>query len=445
MLWLMGCSSLKSNIVESNQIEMNVVMIVVDTLRYDHVGVYGAKNPTTPNLDGFANQGVIFDRAYAQSGWTLPSTVTMFTGLYPHEHKVGRAAQNATEFGSLPPSATTMAEIFQQSGYATGAVINNTFLAPEFGLHQGFADYFYQGADTRDLRSAKETTDQAIQWWQTRQEPKFLVVHYMEPHMDLDPPDTAKGRFVKNHQEHFPFAIQTGQKMTEQPKDKRDSALIQSILDAYDEEILAVDMELGRLVQTLGTENTMYVFTSDHGEEFWEFDGFEHGHHLKGVLTHVPLIFFGAGISQIGHQSSLVSHLDMFHSILEHNQLSIPEESHGRNILTAEFAEDSISENTMVLSENILYGEAMLSVVSAQYRLEINQISKMAVLWRLNEKGEEIEVVQEDLDMLSRPFFRYIGHVRGGVDLVEQSDDLKVPSIEAFQNLKKLGYIDEEK
>ena len=145
-----GCSQISEMINP----KPNVVVIVVDTLRADRVGVYGHNRPTTPNIDRWAAQGIVFERAYAHSGWTLPSTVSMLTGLYPHEHRVGRSPTNPTEFGSLPEDRVTMAELFQKADYQTMAVVNNTFLAPDFGLSQGFESFDYRGADNQDIRTS---------------------------------------------------------------------------------------------------------------------------------------------------------------------------------------------------------------------------------------------------------------------------------------------------
>ena len=169
----------------------DIVLVIVDTLRSDHLGCYGYERNTTPNIDAVASEGLQFMRAYAQASWTLPSFVSLWTGLYPHEHRVGRAPDVLDVFGALPPERVTLAEQLQAAGYATGAVINNTFLAPEFGVHQGFGDYMYRGADNTDFRSAAATNDRALSWLsKVEEKPAFLVVHYMEPHMDLIP---AKG------------------------------------------------------------------------------------------------------------------------------------------------------------------------------------------------------------------------------------------------------------
>ncbi len=416
----------------------NVVFIMVDTLRPDRLGIYGHDKATSPSLDAYAAAGMVFERAYAHSGWTLPSTVSMMTGLYPHEHRVGRAPDAPSEFGSLPKERTTMAEVFSASGYRTMAVVNNTFLAPDFGLSQGFENFDYRGADNQDIRSAKESADTVLDWWSNTEGAKFLFWHVMEPHMDLLPPKETRGTFVKEPSVDVPFGFSHAAKITEAGGD-REAQQVSDVFALYDEEVLAVDQQLKRLVDGIGLENTIFVFTSDHGEEFWEHNDFEHGHHLKSVLTQIPLVLWGEGISS-GRERALVSHVDMFRTILELAELPVPVNSHGDMLFG-----EPLSAGRMVLSENTLYGDPMLSVVSETHRLEINQESKMAALWTMNEKGMEVEVLSENLDQLAEPMFNYIRAVRGNVDTIQQVSGPSVPSKDAFQNLKKLGYIDSER
>jgi arylsulfatase A-like enzyme len=361
------------------------------------------------------------------------------TGLYPHEHRVGRAPDSPSEFGSLPVERTTIAEVFQNAQYQTMAVVNNTFLAPDFGLAQGFDTFDYRGADNQDIRSAEDSTDVALDWWSQTEGPKFLFWHVMEPHMDLLPPEETRGTFVSNPSVKIPFDVKQGAEITGQSPAERDVQQISDVLSLYDEEILAVDQQLGRLVDSIGMENTIFVFTSDHGEEFWEHNDFEHGHHLKSVLTHIPLIFWGDGVS-VGRQRTLVSHVDMFRTILELAKLPHPIDTHGEMLLG-----EPLAAGRMVLSENTLYGDPLLSVVSETHRLEINQETKMAALWTMGSSGKEAELLRDDLDTLAEPMFNYIRAVRGNVDVIEQVSGPSVPSRDAFQNLKKLGYIDSER
>ena len=175
----------------------DIVLVVIDTLRADHLGCYGHERPTSPNLDAMAGAGLRFARAYAHSGWTLASFTSLFTGLLPHQHRVGRAAADVSQFGRLAPEVVTLAEAVGAAGYTTAAVMNNTFLAPEFGLNQGFGDnYLWHGATNDAHRSADETVTMALDWLGQQQAPAFLVIHMMEPHLDYAPPADIRGTFT---------------------------------------------------------------------------------------------------------------------------------------------------------------------------------------------------------------------------------------------------------
>lgn len=435
MLWsLLACSFL-----EEPKTSPNIVVIIVDTLRADHVGVYGALNPVTPTLDRLAMEGQFFTRAYAHSGWTLPSTTSLFTGLYPHEHRVGRSPVSTEQFGSLSEDQLTLAELFQQKEYRTAAVINNTFLAPTFGLNQGFDDYFYQGSDNTVIRSAKDSTDIALEWWQQTKGSKFLVVHYMEPHMNLDPPQTTRGTFLKERTIPVPFAPEDAFEITKKIRQgQKPAEEIAQVQQLYDEEILSIDTELKRLTEALKGEEVIFAFTSDHGEEFWEQGGFEHGHHVGSLLTRIPLLVWGSGIDKKGKIDAVVSHSDLFHSLLGLADIQPPQKTHGMQILN----QTSIPEQA-VISENTLYKDPQLSIVNREYRLEINQKTKTAGLWILDENGIEKQAVDENLQELAAPLYEEIERIRGGIEPVEQVSGLKIPDYEVFLQLKKLGYLKE--
>lgn len=435
MIWsLLACS-----FFEEPEPPPNIIIIIVDTLRADHVGVYGATNPVTPVLDQLAMEGQFFTRAYAHSGWTLPSTTSLFTGLYPHEHRVGRSPNTTEEFGSLPPEQTTLAELFQQKSYKTAAVINNTFLAPTFGLNQGFEEYFYQGSDNMVIRSAKESTDIALDWWKRTEGAKFLVIHYMEPHMNLNPPASTRGVFLKDATIPVPFAPEDAFEITKKirsgEKPQADIAQVQTL---YDEEIVYVDTELGRLTEELKEDEVIFAFTSDHGEEFWEQGGFEHGHHVGSLLTRVPLVIWGAGIEKKGAVESVVSHSDLFRSLLGLAGIVPPAQTHGIPIINQTAIPDQA-----VISENTLYKDPQLSIVNRDYRLEINQKTKTAALWKLDENGIEQQAIDENLQELATPLYEEIERVRGGIEPVEQVSGLVIPDYEVFLQLKKLGYLKE--
>ena len=450
LLWACSFSSL-SEIDKPPQ--RNVILIVVDTLRADRIGAYGnTQNNTTPNIDKLAQAGLLFEQSYSQSGWTLPSFASLFTGLYPFEHRVVHSSENKDVFGMLSKETSTLATLFRDNGYQTVAFVNNTFLAPQFGLHAGFEDYFYHGADNYKLRTAQKTTALAIDWLKDQGQsndthnPFFMVIHYMEPHMNLAPSDEVKGIFSKENKIiQPPFTEIDSNNWALETKRKEHPNMIQEVLHIYDEEIYSVDLAIGNLLKGLDEvdrrKDTLIVFTSDHGEEYWEHGNFGHGHNLYGVLTKVPLIVNGPTLEGLGRHDFLVEHVDVFHSILTYVGITTPEKSRGQDIFSMARKGETIDR--WIYSENTLYGDPMISMTTKSHRLLLNQKNKTATLWK-TENGINTEPVpQEQQTPLSQPLLRAIKVVRGNIEPIKDLEEIIIPGREIFQQLRALGYIEE--
>ncbi|MCG8588199.1 MAG: sulfatase, partial [Proteobacteria bacterium] len=230
----------------------NVLFVTIDTLRADHVGVYGADFAATPALDALAARGARFERAFAVTPLTLPSHATLFTGQLPPRHGVRHNG-----LFQLPEASETLAERFRAAGYRTGAVVGAVVLQAEYGLAQGFQHYDddaesrYAAAGAYLERSAGEVTERSLQWLEAADGPFFLWVHYYDPHANYAPP-AAYG-------ERFP----------DRP---------------YDGEIAYVDDQLARLLDRLEARGqlsrTVVSVTSDHGESLGEHGEPNHGYGL---------------------------------------------------------------------------------------------------------------------------------------------------------------------
>lgn len=268
----------------------HVLFVSIDTLRADHCSLYGYPRRTTPRLDAFAKQGVVFDRAYAPMPTTAPSHSTMFTGLLPRRHGV---VKNGLILGA---NHDTLAERFARRGYRTGAVVSSFVVNHRFGFGQGFSSYdddFPDRGSTAHNRTfeemevpggfdqrADQATEKAVAWLAGQgylgsarpAEPFFLWVHYFDPH---DP-------YVPPHRFRQPFA----------PKDESDEQ--QAMLASYDGEVRFTDAQLGELLDTLEKarllDATLLVVTSDHGEGLMSHGHRNHGIHLYEEAVHVPLV-----------------------------------------------------------------------------------------------------------------------------------------------------------
>ena len=302
----------------------SVILIVVDTLRADHLGTYGYERPTSPKLDAWAQDAAVFEYAFSTSPWTLPSFGTLFTGQLPSRHLAGTFDHGAdnrppdrSQFRQLDASLLTLAEVATAAGFATAAVVNNAFLGPRFGVDRGFATYDFSPAGNRKLRRADVVVDRALEWLRHHQEaPFFLVVHMFDPHMNYDPPDATRGFFSSQ----LPA---TGlPRITERIRAtlRQGGELDRDYLIAlYDEEILFVDSQLGRLFESLDADglgdDAVVVLTSDHGEELFDHDGFEHGHTVYNELLRVPMVVRGPGIRPARHGMP-VSLLDVYPTVV---------------------------------------------------------------------------------------------------------------------------------
>ena len=280
----------------------NVILVSVDTLRADHLGCYGYERPTSPFLDALAAEGIIFENAFAQSSWTLPSHMSLFTGRYPKNHGVEVPELKLSE--SIP----TLTQTLKDAGYRTFGFVTWAFLEAKYGFGRGFDLYrqFIPPPDKRDVEHAEYTTraDEAVDsilqgLGQGIPGPYFLFVHLFDPHLDYAPPaehlqavapDVSHDLEFGRHEALQPYILPIHREPTPVPAPIRDQATA-----LYDAEIHFTDAQLKRLFDGLAErsmlENTLVVFTSDHGEELDDHGSMEgHGWTLYDEILHVPLI-----------------------------------------------------------------------------------------------------------------------------------------------------------
>ena len=283
---------------------------------------------------------------------------SLLTGRLPHEHRVVRDPQAAQRFGQLAPGTTTIAERLGAAGYACGAVVNNVYRSPLFGLDQGFGkDWDYRGSTQETIRSAEETVDAALGWIDRQHAPFFLLVHFMEPPLLYDPPAEVRETFTGHDPAPVPVpfgrrdalaAPRAGQR----PSDE-ELAYVERL---YDEEILYVDGAIGRLLATLRERprwsETVVVITSDHGEEFFDHGSFEHGHSLYAELTRVPLVVAGPGLAR-GQVTDVAQHIDVARGILA--LAGLAPESAEPNLFSTLRAGQPLGEG-IAIAEGVLYG-----------------------------------------------------------------------------------------
>lgn len=269
----------------------HVLIYLIDTMRYDKLGVYNKKSSVkTPNIDAFAAEGTVYDWAYDNENWTKPSCATILTGLYPGTHKTKEDASK------LPQKAITLGEHFQKNGFKTSSFIANGYVSDAFGFKQGwnyYTNYIREGKNT----NVDNLVNDALSWIdKNKDERMFIYMQTIDPHVPYSPPKEWREKYwkrayngpIKPQATGNQLAdIKTG-KMSVTKEDKR-------YLEAlYDGETAFNDHHFGRLVAALKErglyEDTAILIITDHGEEFWDHGKVGHGHSLYDEMIHSPFI-----------------------------------------------------------------------------------------------------------------------------------------------------------
>jgi arylsulfatase A-like enzyme len=289
-----------------------VVLIQADTLRPDHLDVYGYERETAPSLRRMAAEGALFRRCIAQGTWTKVSSPSILLSLYPSSHRIA----NFTD--RLPDAATSLAEVFRDAGFATLSLSSVFFTGKLTNLQQGYEELHESTslADPESSKTAREYVDRLLPWLELhRQDPFLVYLHVFDPHDPYRPPrpyDTLFGD-PSDHAEHERQA-QEVRRFIENPLLRAfgmpsraelaaagfdPDAYVAHDRDWYDGSIRAMDVELGRVFEALRqlglAESTLVVFTSDHGEEFLEHGRTFHGQSVHGELARVPLVLWAPG------------------------------------------------------------------------------------------------------------------------------------------------------
>lgn len=353
----------------------NVILVCLDTVRADHLGTYGYERRTTPALDALAARSQVFARASSTAGWTKPSVPSFLTGTYPCQHGVyeGSARGKAGEVTDLlPAEALTLAEVFQQRGYRTGAFVHNAQLRAGNGFEQGFDDYEQDSMDAGEIRS--RGLDWIDRWIDRQREEKskppfFLYLHFLDAHWPYPAPEEWITRFAPAEDtERFrgqgSKSLYTAINDGEHVLTDADRAALVAL---YDGALAYIDSELGYFLAGLELRglaaNTIVCVVADHGEEFGEHGKVGHGHGLSENLLHVPWILCVPGRPPERHES-LVSLIDLFPTLIAAAGLEPPAGHEGvdrlaepraqRAILAEHKAPDSYLQALRVGDEKLL-------------------------------------------------------------------------------------------
>jgi hypothetical protein len=435
-----------------------VLLISFDTLRADAIGVQlGGENSLTPNLDRFAADAVVFEKAFAQIPHTLPSHMSMWTGVYPDVHGVTHDKEQP-----LPESFNTLPELFKAAGYRAAAVVTSEWLKQDFGFARGFDSYEvlpHKITYSDRVYAAAELQLESIQ----KGEPLFLFLHNYEAHCDFgaggrnklpyySPPSFRVGLASSSDGAEYcgddgrcaaEFLMYSGERQFS-------PSTLKNIRELYLAGVNHLDQEVGKLFAFLRArglyDDAFIVVTSDHGEEFREHGRFIHSQPYDETIS-VPLMLKFPGSRKAGMRiERLVESIDILPTFAEYLRVEagnyvqgeslLPLIDHGQFAKTAIASQDTIKKSRYALrTESRKYVLDLAKSIRELYDLEYDPQERINILGDRPEEAEDLEkilvtLILSNRDLGARMTEGYIGDENETI-LTEQER----------KNLESLGYL----
>jgi len=322
---------------KAKQTARNVVILLIDTLRADKLRPFNAQTRVkTPTMDQLAKEGTVFQETQAPENWTKPSVASVLTSLSPSSHCT------KTDAARLSSKALMISEVLKKAGFSTASFIANGYVSDKFGFDQGwdhYENYIREGKSTQAANLFKDAADWIVQ---NKDKRFFAYVHTIDPHVPYDPPQKYLTMYDAEAYEG-PVVPRLTADLLEKAKrnppgvtfNARDRRRLSAL---YDGEISYHDDELAKFIARLREagvyENTLFVVTSDHGEELNDHGSWGHGHSVYQELLHVPLIFRAPSVIPGGAtHTTTASTLSIAPTVVEAVGVTVPAEFEGRSLL----------------------------------------------------------------------------------------------------------------
>ncbi len=456
----------------------NVIVVLIDTLRADHLGSYGFQGSVTPHLDRFAKESVQFNRCFSSAPWTKPAVATLFTGLDPLVHRVlthkghlgdpkDYAKRAKVQTDRLRVDFLTVAEVLLDAGYATAAVVSNAWLGRDQGFAQGFESY-----DDRwrgNQIDATKVLTRARHWLERRprDRPFFLYLHFMDVHAPYDAneadvdavrssPGLGPERTLK--QSELAPGMLEYPKMPEAAWARTPAFYeLREWRARYAGGLHALDRKLGGFLDELRSEGildqSLVVITADHGEELFDHLDWGHGKNLYDHQLHVPLLVRNPKALGGGrHVDALVALADVMPTLAAVGKAPIPTGILGRDLSPLLRAEDGASPPTddaaaghaAVFATGVKWRPEEHSLRTRERKLIVDFAAQRAQLFDVNadplEKEDRSATASEELGTWRG---RLEQHVR---EMARQAPPVPTPAeltIETIERLRALGYLDD--
>ncbi|MGA1825158.1 MAG: sulfatase [bacterium] len=423
----------------------NIIVILVDALRKDHLGCYGYSRNTSPNIDRLAGEAIKFDNCISTCSWTSPSIASLFTSLYVSSHGLMTHSNEATDILAL--ELVTLAEALKEKGYSTAAFIANRWIREEFNYHQGF-DHFKQ-VGTSFRPSAVVVREATLSWLKDKpKEPFFLYTHFMDVHGPYIPPYPY---------DNF-FSSEKGRELTAKEYEKLrylkigEEKDLNFYINQYDGEIQYCDYHIGKIIQYLKDENlfdkAVIIFTADHGEAFFEHGECDHVFTLYNEEIRVPLLLKLPDCFNVTINENIKPQLvDLGVTILSLIHSEFPYEVDGLNLIDMNQKANKEQIREKIYSEEYMKGFPKIAMIENNMKYIYHSVKKRIVeVYNLREDDEERNnLLESDKDTSYREMEKII-YDWSNKKNIQRTETIKkqqkaVIDPGTLEQLKSLGYI----
>ncbi|MCI0447206.1 sulfatase [bacterium] len=420
-----------------------MVLIVLDAASAKRFGCYGYPKPTTPNLDNLASHAARFDSAYTQAVYTLASTASLMSGLYPNHHQILNSRNK------LSSEIFTMAEAFHAADYSTGMFVANGNASDTFGMDQGFQSVMNVFRSKDYTGWGQDITDAFAGWLQKqRQRPFFAYLHYREPHGPYNPPEPWVRKFTDPSYQgtigkSFEARIRiNGNAADLSPEDRR------QIQNLYDANLAYADSQVQEVLTNLKEldiyDRTIVIVTSDHGEAFWEHNFQGHNTQLYQESVHIPLIMKLAEGSQVSNRiSNAVRTIDLYPTLVDLLDLSWKSvRVDGRSFLPyfLGLREDGRKVTSQVVKER------QYAYVVGTYKYILSSGNDYQEIYNLKTDPNELQNLAES-ELLRASYYQIrLSRLLERNQKKDTEQKLEQATIDeaAQENLRALGYVGEQ-
>lgn len=409
--------------------DCNVIIIGYDAEQFKHLSYAGYPKLTSPIQDALAKDGVVFTNTISQASWTVPSFMSLFTSLYPSQHKLinkyavfSKDQQIISDFTKISPDKKTLANIFKENGYVTGGFTGDAGVGAQFGYSKGFDVYI---DSPTPFGGAETSIPPALKWLKANKDKKFFMfLHSYGIHGQYDPPQGFTKKFLDFDYEG---PLQGGK--AEQGK-LREEGLAKGKLDLtendwkfwralYDEKIFDNDKKIGEFlaeIKKLGLDkNTIIISLSDHGTEFGEHNRMDHGFSLYNELIHVPLVIkFPNNIHKIIAQQVRI--IDVMPTIIEAIGLKIDQKTNsqmeGKSLTPLMFEKETMGRNAFSETDYRNYTHKRSLQTADGWKFIYTFEDNLKELYNLkNDPGENNNLIEKEQKIayeMEQKLFEYI-------------------------------------